>query len=74
MYRNEADFYILILHPATLLNLLMSSHVFLVGSLRFPERNSTLSTGTVVRPPFSLASLPLLFLALLFWLELSVLC
>lgn len=63
MYRNEADFYILILHPAALLNLLMGSHMFLVGSFKVLCTNSKLSASTVVRPPFSLASLPLLFLA-----------
>ena len=62
MYTNEADFYILILHPATLLNM-FSSHMFLVGSLRFCVHNSMSFASTVVRPPFSLASLPLLFLA-----------
>lgn len=40
VYRNEADFYILILHPAALLNMLISSHMFLVGSLRFCVCNS----------------------------------
>ena len=33
VYRNETDLYMMILYPVRLMNLLISSHRFLVGSL-----------------------------------------
>ena len=63
VYRNEAHFYILILHLATLPNSLMSSISFLVGSLGFSTYISChLQTVTVLPFPFQFGFLLLLFL------------
>ena len=45
MYRNAIDFYILILYPATLMNLFISSNIFLMEPLGLSVHNMLPANG-----------------------------